>query len=305
MSELTPKGILIAVGGNEDKGIDQSEQYDLDFVEEGILSHILRESGGRDSEIIIITTASSIPVQVGKNYTKAFNRLGCTKVRVMDIRSTMDIKNSENLKRIANANCVMFSGGDQRKLVNVIGNTDMHELFIHKYYNDPFVIAGTSAGAMAMSSVMISGGVNDTSMLKGNVSIMSGLGFISNVIIDSHFINRGRFGRLTEAVALNPDLIGVGLGEDTGVIIKEGKIANTVGSGMVLLFDGNHLSHNNVAKLNPGTPISIGNLIVHVMARSDCFNLDSRILTILTEAQYNDQEIKMNEESFMNKISQA
>lgn len=304
MSELTPKGILIAVGGNEDKGIEQSEQYDLDFVEEGILSQILRESGGRDSEVIIITTASSIPVQVGKNYIKAFNRLGCTKVSVMDIRSTIDTKNPENLKRIAKANCIMFSGGDQRKLVNVIGNTEMHDLFLHRYYNDHFVIAGTSAGAMAMSSVMISGGANDTSMLKGNVSIMNGLGFLTKVIIDSHFINRGRFGRLTEAVALNPTLIGIGLGEDTGVVIKEGKIANTVGSGMVILFDGNHLSHNNVANLNSGTPISIGNMIVHVMARSDSFNIEKRILTILTEAQYNDQEIKMNEENYLNKISQ-
>ncbi len=304
MSTFTPKGILIAVGGNEDKGIEQSEQYDLDFVEEGILSQILREAGGRDSEVIIITTASSIPVQVGKNYIKAFNRLGCSKVRVMDIRSTLDTKNPDNLNRIKEANCVMFSGGDQRKLVNVIGNTEMHELFMHRYNNDHFVIAGTSAGAMAMSSVMISGGANDTSMLKGNVTMMSGLGFLPQVIVDSHFINRGRFGRLTEAVTLNPNLIGVGLGEDTGVIIREGKIANTVGSGMVILFDGNKLSHNNVANLNSGTPISIGNMIVHVMAKSDSFNLEKRTLTILTEAQYNDQENKLNEETYQNRISQ-
>lgn len=301
MSEITPKGILIAVGGNEDKGIDQSEQYDLDFVEEGILSQILRESGGRESDVTIITTASSIPVQVGKNYIKAFNRLGCSRVTVMDVRSTIDAKNPLNLKRLSETNCVMFSGGDQRKLVNVIGNTEMHTLLKNRYQNDHFVIAGTSAGAMAMSSVMISGGANDTSMLKGNVSMMEGFGFLPQVIIDSHFINRGRFGRLTEAVALNPSLVGVGLGEDTGVIIKDGKIASTVGSGMVILFDGNHLSHNNVAKLHAGTPISIGNMIVHVMARSDCFNLEKRILTILTEDQFNFQELKMNEQTYLNK----
>lgn len=290
MSGKTPKGTLIAVGGNEDKGKEKNEQYNLDFVEYGILSHIVREAGGKDSRIVVITTASSIPVQVGRNYTHAFNKLGCDHVQVVDIRSKFDVKNPINIKKITEATCVMFSGGDQRRLINIIGNSEIHHLLSEKYHHENFVIAGTSAGAMAMSEEMISGGTSDTAMLKGNVSMMNGFGFLPPVIFDTHFINRGRFGRLTEAVGRFPNLLGIGLGEDTGVIIKEGVIATTVGSGMVLIFDGSHLSHNKVPVLPQGTPISIGNMIVHVMANTDTFHLGARILTILTEDEAYEQE---------------
>ncbi len=285
-----PKGTLIAVGGNEDKGIEHSDEYALDFIEDGILSRIVREAGGPDSLIVVITTASSIPLQVGKNYTKAFTTLGCKNIKILDIRSKFDVKKPENIDLIRNAKCVMMSGGDQRRLVNIIGGSEMHQIMKQKYKDENFVIAGTSAGAMAMSKEMICGGSSDKAMLKGNVYMMEGFGFLPEVIVDSHFINRGRFGRLTEAVAYHPNLIGIGLGEDTGVIVKQGNICTTIGSGMVLVFDGKNLSHNKVPVLDEGTPISIGNMIVHVMANTDCFYLGTRQLEILTVDQAYEQE---------------
>ncbi len=292
VTDRPPKGILIAVGGNEDKGIEQSEQYALDFIEDGILSRIVKESGGIDSLILVITTASSIPLQVGKNYTSAFGKLGCKNVFILDIRNKFDVKNPDNIELVKKANCIMMSGGDQRRLVNIIGGTEMHQIMKKRYHDEHFVIAGTSAGAMAMSFEMISGGSSSSAMLKGNVAMMEGFGFLPEVIIDSHFINRGRFGRLTEAVARFPQLIGIGLGEDTGVIVKEGNLCTTIGSGMVLVFDGKHLSHNKVPDLDEGTPISIGNMIVHVMANTDTFYLRSRHLKILTVDQAYEQEGK-------------
>ncbi|GAB1395276.1 MAG TPA: cyanophycinase [Saprospiraceae bacterium] len=285
-----PKGTLIAVGGNEDKGIEQSEQYSLDFIEDGILSRIVKEAGGKDANISVVTTASSIPQQVAKNYLTAFGKLGCKNVNILDIRNKFDVKKADNINLIKKSDVVMLSGGDQRRLVHIIGGSEIHKILKQRYQEDDFIIAGTSAGAMAMSKEMISGGSSTTAMLKGNVSMMQGFGFLEEVIVDSHFINRGRFGRLTEAVAKFPKLLGIGLGEDTGVIIKEGNICTTIGSGMVLVFDGEHLSHNKVPDLDEGTPISIGNMIVHVMANTDTFYLGTRHLKILTADQAYEQE---------------
>ncbi len=279
---LIPKGLLIAVGGNEDKGTDKSEQFSEEFVEASILSRIVKEAGGSDKTIIVVTTASSIPLQVGKNYMQAFKKLGCTDVKILDIRTKFDVKNLDNLEFIRKASCVLFSGGDQRRLINIIGGSEMHKILIDRYFNEYFVIAGTSAGAMAMSHEMISGGSSENAMLKGSVMMMKGFGFLPTVIFDTHFINRGRFGRLTESVARFPELTGFGLAEDTGVIVRDGHLCSTIGSGMVLVFDGKFLNYNNVSNLDEGTPISIGNMVLHVMANTDVYDLNTHTLKILT-----------------------
>ena len=200
MSLDSAKGVLIPIGGNEDKGED--ENYTLDFIAEGILSHVVKESGGKEALIIIIPTASSIPEKVSENYVSAFEKLGCTNIKVLDIRSTSDSENSKSLDLIRNANCVMFSGGNQSKITKAIAGTRMHDLLHSKYLNEKFVIAGTSAGAMAMSEDMIAGGSSVEALLKGAIKMQKGLGFISDLVIDSHFIRRGRFGRLAEAMAM-------------------------------------------------------------------------------------------------------
>lgn len=276
------KGTLIPIGGNEDKGIDTNEMYTLEFIDEGILYHVVKESGGTGANIVVIPTASSIPKEVGENYLTAFSTLGCKNVEILDIRSKKDSENQHAIDLIKNANCVMFSGGDQSKITNKIGGTIIHSILLERYKTEEgFVIAGTSAGAMAMANEMIAGGSAIESFVKGAVKMYTGLGLIPEVIIDTHFIRRGRFGRQSEAIAKHPNLLGIGLAEDTGMIIKNGNDCTVIGSGMVIVFDGSKLTHNNEKVLEEGTPMTIANLTVHVLSNGDQYDIKNRKVTVL------------------------
>lgn len=275
------KGTLIPIGGNEDKGKGGEEMYTLDFIQEGILSHVVRESGGTDAKIVVIPTASSIPVEVGENYIEAFNKIGCTDVTVLDIRTRLQAEEGEFVDQVRKADCIMFSGGDQSKISATIAGTSIHEILMDRLKNDPVVIAGTSAGAMAMAHEMVIGGSSSESLVKGAVRMNKGLSLMPGLVIDTHFINRGRFGRLAEAVAAFPNLLGIGLAEDTGLIIKNCDHFKVIGSGMIILFDASNLTHNNFKLLKEGTPMTMANLKVHVLANSDEFQIDQRKLEVL------------------------
>ena len=276
------KGTLIPIGGNEDKGIEADEMYTLEFIEEGILYHVVKEAGGIGANIVVIPTASSIPVEVGENYLTAFSTLGCKNVKVLDIRSKEDSETEHAIELIKNANCVMFSGGDQSKITDKIGGTTIHNILTERYLNEEgFVIAGTSAGAMVMANEMIAGGSATESFIKGAVNMYKGLGLIPELVIDTHFIRRGRFGRQSEAVAKFPNLLGIGLAEDTGMIIKNGNDCTVIGSGMVIVFDGRTLTHNNEKILEEGTPMTMANLTVHVLSNSDEYDIRNRKVKVL------------------------
>jgi cyanophycinase len=175
----------------------------------------------------------------------------------------------------------MFSGGNQSNITTQIGGTTLHQIMMDRYTNENLVIAGTSAGAMCMSREMITGGSMKEAFTKGAPSMGKGMGFIPELIIDSHFIRRGRFGRLAEAVAKYPKLIGIGLAEDTGLVIKENKTFEIIGSGMVVLFDPRKLKHNNERILEDGTPMTLINLKTHVLANGDRFNLKKKKVQVL------------------------
>ena len=263
-----PKGKLIAVGGAEDKGTDleagEIHRNNLNFFELAILRRIMEEAGGSSARIEVITTASMIPTEVGANYLNAFGKIGCENVGVMHIRNRADASNEEYLERIRHSNAVMFSGGNQLRLTATFGGTEFLRILLDRFqHEESFVVAGTSAGAMAMSNTMIYEGNATRAHLKGEVKITTGLGFIDDVIIDSHFEKRGRFGRLAQAVATNPSCIGLGLGEDTGMLITEGNKMEAIGSGLVIIIDGHDIQHCNVADIPDGNPISIENLKVH------------------------------------------
>jgi len=276
------KGTLIPIGGNEDKGIEDSELYTLEFIDDGILFHVVKEAGGIDATIVVIPTASSIPKEIGENYLSAFAKLGCKNIFVLNIKNKKDCENKENIALIKRANCVMFSGGNQSKITDKIGCTTIHSILTDRYKNESgFVIAGTSAGAMAMAEEMIAGGSSKEAFIKGAVKMYNGLGLIPGLIIDTHFIRRGRFGRVSEAVAKFPNLIGFGLAEDTGMIIKNGNNCTIIGSGMVIVFDGSILTHNNEKVLKEGTPMTMANLTVHVLSNSDEYNIKERKVTVL------------------------
>lgn len=274
------KGTLIPIGGNEDKGIEKRERYTLEYIQEGILSRVVKESGGKDALIVIIPTASGIPEEVSDRYLKAFHKLECQNVEVMDIRSRNDAEKSNYLELMEKADCIMFSGGTQSKIVKYIGNTKLHDIILNRYQNEQFVIAGTSAGAMCMSNEMIAGGSSTEAFIKGAVKMNQGLGFVHNLIIDSHFIRRGRFGRLAEAVARFPKLVGVGLAEDTGLVIKNSNMCEVIGSGMVILFNPRKLKHNNVRFLAPNSPMSLTNLKTHILANGDKFDIKKILIEI-------------------------
>jgi cyanophycinase len=285
------KGTLIPIGGNEDKGIETSEMYNLEFIQEGILSRIVAESGGTDAIIAVIPTASSIPVEVSENYITAFEKLGCKNIHILDIRTREDSDKPEYIEIMRKAHCVMFSGGNQSVITEKIGGTQLHDIMLTRYYNEPFVIAGTSAGAMCMSQEMITGGSAKESFTKGAVSMGEGMSFITSLVIDSHFIRRGRFGRLAESVAKFPELLGVGLAEDTGLIIKKGRFVEVIGSGMVILFDPRKMRHNNLSFIKDGQNLSIANLQTNILSNGDVFNIKKRKVQITPAGIVNDVEL--------------
>jgi cyanophycinase len=276
------KGTLIPIGGNEDKGIGTNESDTLEFVQEGILAQIVKESGGPDGLFVIIPTASAIPVEIGENYLEAFRKLGCLNVRVLDIRKKEQCEESQNIQLIEQANCVMFSGGDQSKITNKIGGTSIHRILTKRYHNEAgFVIAGTSAGAMAMSKEMIAGGHPADSFIKGAVKMYTGLGLTPGIMFDTHFIQRGRFGRITQAVAKFPNLIGIGLAENTGLVIKNLETMKVIGTGMVIIFDGSELEHNTESLLEDGTPMTLTNMKVHILSNSDVYDRTTKTVHVL------------------------
>lgn len=281
------QGKLIIIGGAVDKGsftetdLDKNAAKNLNFFETGILKRILDESKHKlESRIEIITTASKIPKEIGPEYVKALNYLGASNVDVLNIERREQATNPEILDRLRAADVVMFTGGDQLRLTSILGGTVFDEVLLDKYRNEDFIYAGTSAGAAAASNNMIYQGSSSEALLKGEVKITSGLGLIDGVIIDTHFVQRGRIGRLFQAVVGNPKVLGIGLGEDTGLLITNGKQMEAIGSGLVILVDGREIKDTNLTQVELGQPISISHLVTHVMSKYDTFNLDTFKMTI-------------------------
>jgi len=281
------QGKLIIIGGAVDKGsftetdLDKNAPKNLNFFEEGILKRIIRESKNKEqSRIEVITTASKIPREIGPEYVKAFSYLGANNVDVLQIEKREQASEPEVLDRLKNADVVMFTGGDQLRLTSILGGTPFDDILIDKYRNEDFVYAGTSAGAAAASNNMIYQGSSSEALLKGEVKITSGLGLIDDVVIDTHFVQRGRIGRLFQAVVGNPKVLGIGLGEDTGLLITNGRQMEAIGSGLVILVDGREVKDTNLTQVELGQPISINHLVTHVMSKNDTFDLDTFKMTI-------------------------
>jgi len=275
------QGILIPIGGNEDKGYHTEDRFGLDFISEGILSRVVTESGGPDAKILVITSASSVPDEVAENYMDAFGKLGCKNVTTLYVDSTEMAESDEVMNLLNTCDCLMYSGGNQSKITEFMKDTKFHDRLMERYRNEKFVIAGTSAGAMCMATEMIAGGSSTESFFKGAVLMKQGLGLLPELIIDTHFIQRGRFGRVAEAVARFPHLLGVGLAEDTGFLIREGHKAEVVGSGMIIVFDPHSLTHNLIAQLKDGTPLTMTNLTTHVLSSGDYIDLRTKEIRVL------------------------
>jgi cyanophycinase len=290
-----PKGKLIIIGGAVDMNTNLGAQEQLikpdhlKFFEQGILRRIITESAKQSASIVeVITTASQIPDLVGEEYTEAFNYLLANPIGVMDIRKREDASNPEYLERIRKCDVVMFSGGDQLRLSSIFGGTEFLQIMKTRYENEHFVIAGTSAGAAAASTNMIYRGQSNKALIKGEVQITAGLGFIDSVIIDTHFVQRGRIGRLLYAVASNPGMLGIGLGEDAGLLITEGTMMEAIGSGLTILVNGRKMAETNIYDVEMGSPVSIKNMRVSVMSIFDKYDLLTNQLAIKKTVQAED-----------------
>lgn len=291
-------GKLIIIGGAVDKGsfteinFDQDIANNMNFFEKGILKRIIKESKlGMESKIVIVTTASKIPEIVGEEYKKAFHYLGAKNIDVLNIQTREQAVKEEVLASVEKCDVVLFTGGDQLRLTSILGGTRFHKIILEKYRTQEFLYVGTSAGAAAASANMIYQGASTEALLKGEIKITSGLGFIDSLIIDTHFVKRGRIGRLFQAVVSNPMVLGVGLGEDTGLLIKGGTKMEAIGSGLVILVDGNSIKDTNLTDIRLGEPISINNLVVHIMNQFDTYDLETSELKIIN----NPAQILLNE----------
>ena len=284
---MVPKGKLVIIGGAVDLGSSLSfnenisHPHYIKFFEKGILKRAIVESAKAEKSVIeVITTASQIPEIVGKEYINSFNQLQVYNVGVLPIKTRDDANNKEYLDRLEKADAVIFTGGDQLRLSSIFGGTQFLNILKRKYLEEDFMVAGTSAGAAAASTNMIYRGSSSEALIKGEVQMTGGLGFIDGVIIDTHFVQRGRIGRLFYAVASNPGMLGIGLGEDAGLLVTEGNCMEAIGSGLTILVDGRYISETSIYDVEMGSPVSIDNLRVHVMSIFDKYDLHLHELKI-------------------------
>lgn len=274
-----PKGKLIPIGGKEARG-PEDEKADVlqpvDFSEHGILKEILAEMRGCESRLLVIPAASSIPDEMGDMYLDAFGHLSCPHVEVLNVRDRRQADSKKSLQLLAEADGVFFSGGDQNRLTRCFADTEFLTLLRQRYERENFVVAGTSAGAMAMAKHMITEGDSAEPVLKGLVGTAGGLGLFPEAIIDTHFMNRGRLARLTEALLLHPRCVALGLSEDTGVVVSQGDHLRAIGSGVVLVVEADEIGQTNYKRAKKGDPVFIENLRMHILAREACYSVRER-----------------------------
>lgn len=278
---INPKGTLILIGGAEDKGEGRIgiETSNAQFEKFEIINLLLKL--GHKHRIEVITTASEDPKAIERDYKKAFKKAGFSNVGYIFVDERIDGSDEKFVKRIKKARVVFFSGGDQFRISTILGGTRICELLREKYYNEEkFVLAGTSSGAMVMGKVMIADGKVEEALLIKDFTTYSGMGYLDNAIVDTHFIKRGRFGRLSMAVVVNPGVLGIGLGEDTALLIKKGSVAECYGSGMVVIIDGKGIQQSNITNVEDDCPIYIESLKVHLLVKGCIFSLKDRRMNI-------------------------
>ncbi len=260
---MKPKGKLIIIGGKEDRSDNklEMEKVNRDFISHEILKLLASDYGRR---IEVITTATSEPESTQKTYEETFAEIGYNNYGFLHI--TKDNRKDSNLiQRIRQAQTIFFSGGDQCRICEELKESEIISLIYHKYLREQdFILAGTSAGAMCMSTVMIADAVDGEAIISNDIVLQEGLEFI-DCIVDTHFVNRGRFGRLAHACLIESGQLGVGLGEDTALVIEDGHKAKCKGSGMVIIIDPSQVNSTNTHTAKKGSAIFAENLIVDIL----------------------------------------
>jgi len=277
---MIPKGKLVLIGGSIEMDIEKIDKRDGDTTERVILPQIIEMAGGPESRIELITCATSIPDKVWADYCNIFKKLGVNNLGNMFIQNRGAANDGEEiLLKLEKADMILFTGGDQKQLIEHLRGTKFHELMLQRYLHEDFIIAGTSAGAMALSDLSLLGEKRGTIYEKKDLIMDKGFGFINQVIIDTHFMQRARLERLAEAIALYPEKLGIGVGEDTALVISEGNNCEVIGSGKVILIDGSHLKHQMSGGNGEDTDdesIPLFNLNVHILFLGDKYFIQDR-----------------------------
>jgi cyanophycinase len=262
-----PQGTLLIIGGKEDKGDDPANNGDHDDFEPLKILQCFRELVRKQDPVIeVITTASRIPEEMFADYKTAFHKLKVKHVNHLHHTDRKHVIEDELIDRLKNADGIFFSGGDQLLLTSIYGGTNFLTHLKEKYIREKVVIAGTSAGAMALSTPMIYAGNKEVQQVKGAIKVTTGLEFLKDVCIDTHFVDRSRFVRMAQVIATNPTCIGIGIEEDTAMIVREGTKSEVVGNGIVTVIEGFHIQSTNVDDFSEGNQISILDLKVHLLA---------------------------------------
>jgi cyanophycinase len=254
-------GTLIAIGGHEDKEGDRA-----------ILKEIAKRTDG--GVLVLATVASHEPEGYFESYQKAFEGLGVGELRELYVNERHETQDPAKLALFEGASAVFFTGGDQLRISSQIGDTPI-EARVREIFRRGGLVAGTSAGASMMSETMLVRGSSQESYRIGDLHMAPGLGLVRDMIIDQHFAERGRIGRLLGAVAHNPRVLGVGLDEDTAAIIQGGTL-KAIGRAAVYVVDGAEVSHSNVAEAEADYALSMHNVRLHVLTEGDSFDLKTR-----------------------------
>jgi cyanophycinase len=258
------KGVLVAIGGGEDK-TSQSE----------ILQRVLELSSSDNREVGVVTTASSIPDEVFPTYEQVFTQLGAAAVRHIDVRTREEAAEDRFLDVLRQCDIIFMSGGDQLRLTHILGGSPLLNA-MRERLAEGAVVAGTSAGAAAQSATMIYEGAAADALRKGAVKMSAGFGFVEGVVIDSHFLERGRFTRLIEVGAANPEFLGIGIGEDAGAIFYDNLVLEAIGTGHVIVIDSSRLKSSNVASLSEGEPVAVEHVTMHALTSGFGYDIKRR-----------------------------
>ena len=257
------RGWIVPIGGAENKENDRD-----------ILERFVEVSGGEAANIVVIPTASRLN-ETGARYEKIFTELGADAVTVMDFDTRRDCQEPGRLRRLEQATGIFFTGGNQLRLTTLLGGTPVAKL-IRARNAHGVTVGGTSAGASILSEHMIAFGDEGSSVISGSVRLAPGLGLTNRFIIDQHFRQRDRLGRLMTALAYNPFAIGIGLDEDTAAFIGPDETIDVSGSGGVTIVDASEVSYSSVADSVEGQPVCVLGLRLHFLVAGATFNLHTR-----------------------------
>lgn len=257
-----PKGKLIIIGGHENKTDDRQ-----------ILETVAKQVIG--GPLVVITVATQSPQAMADEYLKVFHDLGLKHVEILDIRTREDAKNQTNVEICAKASVLFFTGGDQLRITSQVGDSPLYQCMMDNYCKGATIV-GTSAGAAAMPETMLISGPSDESNRISALNMAPGLALIQGVVIDSHFAERGRMGRLLGAVAQNPRNLGIGIDEDTAIIVERAEGFTVIGSGAVYVVDGSTVTYSSLSEKNPENILSLYDTKLHVLGDGDCFEFTNR-----------------------------